>query len=184
LNSKGDREEQIHPEKQEEITIDRARIGSNVLNAENNDVTELHPSVEKGTDAKKVDENVKANVKKYEQFQIPIESLEAEGNEEIRETHDRQESKENVYYKKSLSSKDLENQLSELPCKEWIQRFNSRKPSQSYQVGKLPSGKWSTGTGLRIGCVAVYPVELRCEALKQVNLSPRFTSPYSPRGQA
>lgn len=192
LNSKGDREEQVHREKQEENTIHREHIASNVLHAENENVTVLQPNVE--NEATKTDiyftshdlvhENGKANVKKHEQFQGPEESSEAEGNGEIRETHDRQESKEKVYYKKSLSSKDLENQLQELPCKEWLQRLNSRKPSESYQVGKLPSGKWTTGTGLRIGCVAVYPVELRFEALKQVNLSPRVTSPYFPKGQS
>lgn len=193
LNSKRDREEQVHREKHEEDTIHIEHIESDVLHAENKNVMELPPNVEKEATDTKIDicftsshdlmrENGKAIAKKHEEFQCPKESLE-EGTE-VKETHDRQEIKEKLYYKKSLSSKDLENQLSELPCKEWLQSFNSRKPPQTYQVGKLSSGKWSTGTGLRINCIAAYPVELRFEALKQVNLSPRVTSPYVPRGQS
>lgn len=191
LSSKEDRKEQVHCEKQEENTMHRAHIANNVPHAKIKNVAELQPNVEKEVPDAKTDicftshdlvhENGMASVKKQEQFQDPKESSEAEGNGEIREIHVRQESKKNVYYKKSLSSKDLENQLPELPCKEWLQ--SSRKSSESYQLGKRSSGKWTTGTGLRIGFVAAYPVELRFEALKQVNLSPRVTSPYSPKGQ-
>lgn len=193
LNSKRDREEQVHREKHDEDTIHIEHIQSNVLRAENKNIIEPPPNVEKEATDVKTDicftshdlmhKNGKANAKKQEEFQGPKESLE-EGDKEIRETPDRQEIKATLYYKKSLSSKDLENQLSELPCKEWLQSFNSKKPSQSYQVSKLSSGKWTTGSGLRINCIAAYPVELRFEALKQVNLSPRITSPYVPRGQS
>lgn len=191
LKSKEDRKGQGHCEKQEDNTIHTAHIASNVPHAKIKNVPELQFNMEKEAPDAKTDifrtshdlvhENGMASVKKHEQFQDPKEIAEAEGNGEIREIHVRQESKKNVYYKKSLSSKDLENQLPELPCKEWLQ--SSKKPSEPYQLGKRSSGKWTTETGLRIGFVAAYPVELRFEALKQVNLSPRITSPYTPKGQ-
>lgn len=61
-----------------------------------------------------------------------------------------------------------------------LQRINSKKAANSYQLGNQLSLKWTTGAGPRIGCVADYPVELRVQALEFVNLSPRTTAPPSP----
>ncbi|KAF9596976.1 hypothetical protein IFM89_014690 [Coptis chinensis] len=57
---------------------------------------------------------------------------------------------------------------------ERVHRINTKKAANSYQLGHQLSLKWSTGAGLRIGCVADYPMELRIQALEFVNLSPRI----------
>lgn len=44
---------------------------------------------------------------------------------------------------------------------------------------KTLSRNWSSGVGPRIGCVRDYPMELQCEALEKVSLSP--TDKFSPR---
>ncbi|XP_047318025.1 IQ domain-containing protein IQM2-like [Impatiens glandulifera] len=55
-----------------------------------------------------------------------------------------------------------------------LERINSKEKMDSYgQLSKQLSRKWSTGAGPRIGCLRVYPTELQCHALEQVNLSPR-----------
>ncbi|PKA61388.1 hypothetical protein AXF42_Ash014305 [Apostasia shenzhenica] len=67
-----------------------------------------------------------------------------------------------------------------------IQRINSKKGKNSYQMGRQLSVKWSTGAGARIGFVRNYPTELQFMALEQVNLSPRgegFSRPFSPKMQ-
>ncbi|GLT39439.1 hypothetical protein SLA2020_136280 [Shorea laevis] len=66
-----------------------------------------------------------------------------------------------------------------------VKRINSKKESNSYQLGKQLSCKWTTGAGPRISCVRDYPTELQFQALEQVNLSPRrarhLKSYFSPR---
>lgn len=57
-----------------------------------------------------------------------------------------------------------------------LQRMNSHKEAQSYQLGKHLSFKWTTGAGPRIGCVRDYPSQLQARALQQVNLSPKSES--------
>ncbi|XP_024969868.1 IQ domain-containing protein IQM1-like [Cynara cardunculus var. scolymus] len=42
-----------------------------------------------------------------------------------------------------------------------------------HDMGKVKSPRWTSGTGPRIGCVREYPMKLQCQALEQVNLSPR-----------
>lgn len=75
LNLKGDREEQARYEKQEENSLHRACIGSDALHAENKNVTELHPNVEKHVLAAEteayhvlVDENGKVDGETHSQF--------------------------------------------------------------------------------------------------------------------
>ncbi|KAG7946284.1 hypothetical protein I3843_14G032000 [Carya illinoinensis] len=74
-------------------------------------------------------------------------------------------------YKRTLSS-NLQSSKRSVPKKEILQRINSKKEACSYQLGHQLSSKWSTGAGPRIGCVADYPLELRLQSLKFVNLSP------------
>ncbi|GKV28878.1 hypothetical protein SLEP1_g37867 [Rubroshorea leprosula] len=61
-----------------------------------------------------------------------------------------------------------------------LQRINSKKEANSYQLGKQLSCKWTTGAGPRIGCVRDYPSELQSQALEQVNLSPKSASHLKP----
>ncbi|KAE8725137.1 putative Histidine-containing phosphotransfer protein [Hibiscus syriacus] len=86
-------------------------------------------------------------------------------------------------YRRSLSG-GLQSPRAEVPEKAILQRINSKKAVNSYQLGHQLSHKWSTGAGPRIGCIADYPVELRQQALEFVNLSPRTQTPsplWSPR---
>ncbi|GAB2286987.1 hypothetical protein Dimus_021373 [Dionaea muscipula] len=67
-----------------------------------------------------------------------------------------------------------------------LQRINSHKESNSYQLGKQLSSKWTTGAGPRIGCLRDYPSELQLHALELVDLSPRPSNGfqatyYTPR---
>lgn len=103
------------------------------------------------------------------------------GVQEAHKTADRQDDAEQVCYKRSLSDKNLENDRTEVPPQSLLQRLNSRKSMQSYQLGKQLSIKWSTGAGPRILCVRDYPSELRAMALEKVNLSPRCGSSSSPK---
>lgn len=80
-------------------------------------------------------------------------------------------------YKRTLSG-GLKSPRADVPKKAILQRINSKKIANSYQLGHQLSLKWTTGAGPRIGCVADYPVELRVQALELVNLSPR--SPPTP----
>ncbi|XAR59947.1 hypothetical protein NMG60_11033137 [Bertholletia excelsa] len=54
-----------------------------------------------------------------------------------------------------------------------LKRINSRKATNSFQLGKQLSCKWTTGAGPRIGCVRDYPTELQFRTLEQLELSPR-----------
>ncbi|XP_044506746.1 IQ domain-containing protein IQM3 [Mangifera indica] len=82
-------------------------------------------------------------------------------------------------YRRTLSG-GLQSPRAEVPKTAILQRINSKKAANSYQLGNQLSLKWTTGAGPRIGCVADYPVELRVQALEFVNLSPRTTAPPSP----
>lgn len=75
-------------------------------------------------------------------------------------------------YKRSLSG-GLKSPKADVPRKALLQRINSKKAVNSYQLGHQLPTKWSTGAGPRIGCVADYPLELRLQALEMTNLSPR-----------
>eukprot|EP00253_Pinus_taeda_P014769 PITA_14769 len=103
------------------------------------------------------------------------------GVQEAHKTADLQDDTEHVSYKRSLSDKNLENDGTEVPPQSLLQRLNSIKSMQSYQLGKQLSIKWSTGAGPRILCVRDYPSELRAMALEKVNLSPRCGSSSSPK---
>lgn len=85
-------------------------------------------------------------------------------------------------YKRTLSG-GLKSPRADVPKKAILQRINSKKTANSYQLGHQLSLKWTTGAGPRIGCVADYPVELRVQAMELVNLSPRTppTPSYSKR---
>ncbi|KAK2641507.1 hypothetical protein Ddye_023270 [Dipteronia dyeriana] len=75
---------------------------------------------------------------------------------------------------RNLSDEEQEeNNVEAVPAEAILQRINSRKGMNSYQLGKQLSCKWTTGAGPRIGCVRDYPSELQFRALEQVNLSPR-----------
>lgn len=103
------------------------------------------------------------------------------GVQEADKTADRQADDEQVFYKRSLSDKNIENDRTEVPQQSLLQRLNSTKSMRSYQLGKQLSIKWSTGAGPRILCVRDYPSELRTAALEKVNLSPRCGSSSSPK---
>ncbi|KAM7264423.1 hypothetical protein ACFE04_002106 [Oxalis oulophora] len=70
-------------------------------------------------------------------------------------------------------SAGLQSPRTELPKNAILERINSKKAANSYQLGHSLSHKWSTGAGPRIGCVADYPLKLREQALEFVHLSPR-----------
>ncbi|KAL0543688.1 hypothetical protein IC582_018791 [Cucumis melo] len=74
-------------------------------------------------------------------------------------------------FQRTLSG-GLPSPRAEVPTTAILQRINSKKTAESYQLGHQLSLKWTTGAGPRIGCVADYPVELRVQALEFVNLSP------------
>ena len=76
-------------------------------------------------------------------------------------------------YKRTLSG-GLQRPRADVPPKSVLQRINSMKATNSYQLGHQLSSKWSTGAGPRIGCVGDYPLEVRVQALEFVNLSPRY----------
>lgn len=50
-------------------------------------------------------------------------------------------------------------------------RSIGKKPQ--FELQRVLSSKWTTGTGPRISCVREYPTGLQFQALGQVNLSPR-----------
>lgn len=68
-----------------------------------------------------------------------------------------------------------------IPNEKIIQRINSHKGMQSYQLAKQLSSRWTTGAGPRIGCVRDYPEELRNWVLEEVCLSPctKISTPKS-----
>ncbi|KAA8549659.1 hypothetical protein F0562_001323 [Nyssa sinensis] len=76
--------------------------------------------------------------------------------------------------KLNLSDEEDEETKGEIiPEESILQRINSHKETNSFQLGKHLSCKWTTGAGPRIGCVRDYPSKLQFHALGQVNLSPR-----------
>ncbi|XP_062002116.1 IQ domain-containing protein IQM6 [Rosa rugosa] len=54
-----------------------------------------------------------------------------------------------------------------------MQRIDSHKGMNSYQLGQHLTSRWSTGAGPRIGCMRDYPPELQFRVLQQAYLSPR-----------
>ncbi|XP_076906143.1 IQ domain-containing protein IQM2-like [Bidens hawaiensis] len=59
-----------------------------------------------------------------------------------------------------------------VPKKSILKRIGSHKGTNSFQLGRQLSCKWSTGAGPRIGCLRDYPTEMQSHALEQANLSP------------
>nr|KJB15074.1 hypothetical protein B456_002G158900 [Gossypium raimondii] len=103
------------------------------------------------------------------------------------ESYDTKQPETTNTYERTLSG-GLKSPRTEVPKTAILQRINSKKATESYQLGHQLSLKWSTGAGPRIGCVADYPLELRQQALEFVNLSPRtpntpspFLTPRTPR---
>ena len=87
--------------------------------------------------------------------------------------------------KEKIDENHVDNEVEDIPEESILQRINSKKGMNSYQLGKQLSCKWTTGAGPRIGCVRNFPSELQFRALEQVNLSPRSASYsksyFSPR---
>lgn len=123
---------------------------------------------------------------KLTNLQIPskedfIESLKTENHQEIdqEDNNSPPESPVDGYEKVanfSVEETQVESFSQESSVLERINsavKVTSSSSSSSYQLGKQLSCKWSTGAGPRIGCVREYPSELQCQALEQVNLSPR-----------
>ncbi|PNS98157.1 hypothetical protein POPTR_016G063000v4 [Populus trichocarpa] len=83
--------------------------------------------------------------------------------------------------KLNLFDEDNEEENEEpVPKEKILQRIDSHKGMKSYQLAKqLPSSKWTTGAGPRIGCMSDYPSELRFRVLENANLSPRTRSDNS-----
>lgn len=119
---------------------------------------------------------------KLTNLQIPskedfIESLKTENHQEV-DLEDNSSPPESPMdgYKKVANFSVEETQVESFSQESSVlERINSavKGTSSSYQLGKQLSCKWSTGAGPRIGCVREYPSELQCQALEQVNLSPR-----------
>ncbi|KDO61086.1 hypothetical protein CISIN_1g036779mg, partial [Citrus sinensis] len=120
--------------------------------------------VESGVEASANSESTDPEMPKDEEENLPTKPSEA-----------KQERKCN--YERTLSG-GLQSPRADVPKKSILQRINSKKAVNSYQLGHQLSLKWTTGAGPRIGCVADYPVELRVQALEFVNLSPR--TPHTP----
>lgn len=120
--------------------------------------------VESGVQASANSESTDPEMPKDEEENLPTKPSEA-----------KQETKCN--YERTLSG-GLQSPRADVPKKSILQRINSKKAVNSYQLGHQLSLKWTTGAGPRIGCVADYPVELRVQALEFVNLSPR--TPHTP----
>lgn len=80
---------------------------------------------------------------------------------------------EHDYLVKKLNLFEEEEEDDEqLPQQKILDRINSKKDMESYQLGKKLSFKWTTGVGPRIGCVRDYPTELQFRCLEEVHLSP------------
>ncbi|GMH12811.1 hypothetical protein Nepgr_014652 [Nepenthes gracilis] len=82
---------------------------------------------------------------------------------------------------RDLSDEEEDDSLSNeeiIPKEAILRRINSHKETESYQLGKQLSCKWTTGAGPRIGCVRDYPSDLQFGALEKVNLSPRSTGSF------
>ncbi|GMN65899.1 hypothetical protein TIFTF001_034966 [Ficus carica] len=79
----------------------------------------------------------------------------------------------------SMIPKNEEDEIEAIPEEVILERINSHKGMNSFQLGKQLSCKWTTGAGPRIGCVRDYPSELQFRALEQVNLSPRSSAARS-----
>ncbi|KAJ8770152.1 hypothetical protein K2173_011247 [Erythroxylum novogranatense] len=80
-------------------------------------------------------------------------------------------------FRRGQEDNDVEN----IPKEAILQRINSKKETNSYQLGKQLSCKWTTGAGPRIGCVRDYPSKLQFQALEKVNLSPRSATYHLSR---
>ncbi|KAM3324944.1 IQ domain-containing protein IQM3 [Capsicum chacoense] len=83
-------------------------------------------------------------------------------------------------YQRTLSG-GLQSPRREVPKTAILERINSKKSTQSYQLGHQLSRGWSTGAGPRIGCIADYPAELRWQALELTNVSPKPSPSSTPR---
>ncbi|KAE8821835.1 IQ domain-containing protein IQM1 [Hordeum vulgare] len=66
--------------------------------------------------------------------------------------------------------------------KEVVAEDNAETEAAATKMTSLPSFKWATAAGARIGCVRDYPADLQSMALEHVNLSPRLVpSPSANR---
>lgn len=75
-----------------------------------------------------------------------------------------------------------EEEVKPIPKEKLLERMNSHKGKNTYQLANHLSTKWTTGAGPRIGCMRDYPLELQNFILMQQNLSPRTrTTAPSPR---
>jgi hypothetical protein len=63
--------------------------------------------------------------------------------------------------------------------KEMVAEDSAETEAAAANLASLPSFKWATAAGARIGCVRDYPADLQSMALEHVNLSPRVVP--SPR---
>ncbi|KAJ0027969.1 hypothetical protein Pint_35927 [Pistacia integerrima] len=161
-------------------TDDRLDIFLSFLkeNGVNIDEVEIHKASEDYSDSYSDSKSVKveatAGVFSNSELAMAKENLSSEQPSEVKQT----EGESN--YQRTLSG-GLQSPRAEVPKTAILQRINSKKAANSYQLGNQLSLKWTTGAGPRIGCVADYPVELRVQALEFVNLSPRTpTAPPSP----
>ncbi|CAM0881414.1 unnamed protein product [Alopecurus aequalis] len=66
--------------------------------------------------------------------------------------------------------------------KDMVAEDSAETETATTQMASLPSFKWATAAGARIGCVRDYPADLQSMALEHVNLSPRVVpSPSANR---
>ncbi|XP_051224639.1 IQ domain-containing protein IQM1 [Lolium perenne] len=83
-----------------------------------------------------------------------------------------------VEHDQTLDSSEI--QLPEMDIvKEMVAEDSAETEAATANLASLPSFKWATAAGARIGCVRDYPADLQSMALEHVNLSPRVVP--SPR---
>uniref|UniRef100_A0ACD6AF32 Uncharacterized protein n=1 Tax=Avena sativa TaxID=4498 RepID=A0ACD6AF32_AVESA len=86
-----------------------------------------------------------------------------------------------VEHAETLDSSQI--QLPEMDIiKDMVAEDSAEAEAATVKMASLPSFKWATAAGARIGCVRDYPADLQSMALEHVNLSPRVVpSPSANR---
>ncbi|VAH61174.1 unnamed protein product [Triticum turgidum subsp. durum] len=102
-------------------------------------------------------------------------------SDEPTETEEHDEKPTEAEHDETLNSSQIE--LPEMDIiKEVVAEDNAEAEAAATKMASLPSFKWATAAGARIGCVRDYPADLQSMALEHVNLSPRVVpSPSANR---
>lgn len=102
-------------------------------------------------------------------------------SDEPTEMEEHDEKPTEAQHDETLNSSQIE--LPEMDIiKEVVAEDNAEAEAAATKMASLPSFKWATAAGARIGCVRDYPADLQSMALEHVNLSPRVVpSPSANR---